>query len=228
MSFFKHIGFAAILLLVVSQTQAMSVTVESRFYQGGFDGGGSISGFFRGTDLDGDGQIYAASPFLSSILSVPFGNELDYAELTFTNMGTTLGAQTLVYDKSVADVSDMSNFFFGFAYNIGGGVFGDESNEGMSFSPFAPSTNYLLGEAFLGLFIDSIDPADQASFGACNGINACAAVLELVPDATSTSGIRTFSQNLSSSVVNVSGPLTFGLFSFVLLWLVRDRLSALK
>lgn len=205
---FKYLSIVTILLMLTPSAQSALESVETYFSQDGFDGGGSISGFFKGTDLDGNGQIYAASPFISSILGLPIGNELDYAEVTFNNLDTSLGAQTIIYDKSTADIFDVSNFFFGFAYNIGSGTIGDESNEGISFSPFAPSTNYLLGEAFLGLFIESIAMEDRDNFGTCNGINFCGAVLELAPDSDSESGITTVSQNLSAAIVSVSAPTT--------------------
>ena len=228
MSLFRRFTILITLLVAIPSAYSAVITVESHFYQGGFSGGGSISGFFRGKDLDGDGQLYAASPFLSSILDIPVGNELEYAELTFNNLGTSLGAQTLVYDKNVADIFDFSNFFFGFAYNIGSASFGDEANEGFSFSPFAPSTNYLLGEAFIDLFIGSIAEEDRASFGSCNGINNCGAVLEIVPDSTGVDGIRTVSQNLSSSAVSVSSPNSLALIALFFLWCISASILPLN
>jgi hypothetical protein len=219
MSSYKHLILAIFLFaFVIPHSQSAIVSVEEHFFQGGFAGGGFVSGFFRGTDEDGDGRIYSASNFFGRF-GLPKSNEVDYAELTFSNLGTSLGSQTFVYDKNIADVDDPANMFFAFAYNIGSGTIGDEANEGISFSPFAPSTNYLLGEAFLPLFIDSLAEEDRSSFGSCDGINNCGAVLELVIDG----GLKTVSQNLSASLVNVSAPASLGIISIALLWLTRGR-----
>ena len=220
---FKSIIIVTLMLLATTPAKSALVTAEAHFFQDGFSGGGSVTGFFRGTDLDGDGQIYAASPTLNMFLGIPVGNELDYAEITFNGLGTTLGAQTIIYDRNQADIFNPINTFFGFAYNIGSGIIGDEANEGISFSPFAPSTNYLLGEAFLGLFINSIAEADRSSFGTCDGINNCGAVLELVFDPNN--GLTTVSQNLSSSIVNVPEPTALGFLLLFPVWLLRARIN---
>ncbi|MEM1144343.1 MAG: hypothetical protein AAGI88_17310 [Pseudomonadota bacterium] len=233
-SFFRH-AIAWALIGLASGASASMVSVESYFFQDGFVGGGSISGFFRGTDIDGDGQIYTAAIPISIFTGLPVGNELDYAEITFDGFGTTLGEQTLTYDKSVLSVLDLADptnpfsnpfSFFAFAFNIGGSSIGDEENEGFSFSPFAPSTNYLLGNLFEDVFLTSIAGVDSSSFGSCDGIRSCAAVLELVPDSSAPDGIRTVSQNLSSSTVSVRRvpePGTFALLFASLFCLVAWR-----
>lgn len=193
------------------QANASLVSVTTYFSQDSFSNGGSVTGYFRGTDLNGDGRLLSSSPFISAFTGVALSNELEYAEITFSGTGTSLGSQTLIYDKSVADVFAPQNFFFGFSFNIGSGTIGDEDNEGFSFSPFAPSTNYLLGAVFRSLFIDSINNVDASQFGSCDGIRFCGAILELVPDANSPSGIATFSQSLSVAIVSVSEPSVMGL-----------------
>lgn len=211
------------LLSGASHANASLISVSSHFFQDKFANGGYVSGFFRGTDLNGDGRILSASPFLSAFTGVDISNELDYAEITFTDTGTSLGSQTLIYDKTVADVFSTQNFFFGFAYNIGSGSIGDEDDEGFSFSPFAPSTNYLLGALFLSLFIDSLIGVDVSDFGSCNGTSLCAAVLELAPDSSNPAGIRTVSQNLSSARVSVSEPSALGMMIILFGWLALRK-----
>ncbi len=189
---------------------ASLISVATYFSQDSFSNGGSVTGFFRGTDLNGDGILLSSSPFISAFTGVALSNELEYAEITFSGTGTSLGSQTLIYDKSVADVFAPQNFFFGFSFNIGSGTIGDEDNEGFSFSPFAPSTNYLLGAVFKSLFIDSLNNVDVGQFGSCDGILFCGAILELVPDANSPSGIATYSQSLSAARVSVDEPSAMG------------------
>lgn len=226
MKTFKYIIVLA-LITGAFNSHGSLITVESSFSQGGFAGGGSISGFFRGTDLNGDGQLSSVSPFVSMLTGAAQSNELEYLELVFTGLGTSLGAQTLIYDKSVADVTAFPNFFFGFAYNIGSSSIGDEDNEGISFSPFAPSTNYVLGALFSNLFITSISGVDPTMFGSCNGINYCAAVLELFPDSNAPDGIVTVSQNLTSARVSVPEPSTIALMFLFLVALTKRHWKTL-
>lgn len=188
----------------LSWAQPAEVTME--FSQAGFSTGGSISGFFRGTDLDGDGRIYAVSRAISNIFGLPFGNELEYAEVTFTGFGDTPGDRTVVYDKSVADMESPVNFFMAFAYNLDGGPIGDQPNEGMSLSVFSPSTNYNIGEAFSFVF------ANEASsqIGTCGVAALCGLVISLVPDDTTDIGARVTFEDFSGSPVAGSPRMSGG------------------
>ena len=213
MKTFKYL-IASVLLGGACASHAGLITIESQFSQHGFAGGGSISGYFRGTDKNGDGQITTVSDFVSNFSDFDVSNELEYAEITFNDLGTTLGNQTLIYD---GNIDSPLNFFFGFAYNIGSGFIGDEANEGISFSVFAPSTNYVLGEAFKNLFVGAISGIDPTSFGACDGTNYCSAVLELEPDPADPRRYLTVSQNLSTGLVAVPEPDVLALFCLAIL-----------
>lgn len=180
----------------LSWAQGETVTVE--FSQSGFSSGGSISGFFRGTDLDGDGQIYAASRTISNLFGLPFGNELEYAEVTFRGFGDTPGSSKVVYDKSVFDMEDPRATFMSFAYNADGGAWGDEPDEGASIAIFSPSTNYLMGEAFSAVWeSDAGQP-----FGACGSGDPCGVVLGYVPDEEAPTGARVTFRDFSSAAVD--------------------------
>lgn len=173
--------FFVFLAAIGSGTAAQSAVMQSfQFSQSGFSSGGTVSGTFRGTDLDGDGQIYSMSRGVSDMLGVPFGNELDYARVTFDGFdGMFDQPLTLVYDKSVADMEDISNFFMAFAYNLDGGSFGDDADEGWSYAFFSPSINYYLGEAF-SYFWD--DPLQGPTFGSCGSGEVCGGVVEWIPE----------------------------------------------
>lgn len=176
---------------------AQGQTVTYEFSQTGFSTGGSVSGFFRGTDLDGDGRIYAVSRAISDIFGLPFGNELDYAEVTFTGFGDTPGARTVVYDKSAADMESPRNFFMAFAYNLDGGPIGDQPNEGVSLSVFSPSTNYNMGEAFSFVFANE----SSSQIGSCGVAASCGLVISLVPDDTTEIGARVTFEDFSGEPV---------------------------
>lgn len=205
-------------LVVGAVGPSFASPITYSFSQDGFSSGGSISGFFSGRDLDGDGQIYAVSRGISDIFGLPFGNELDYAEVTFEGFGDTPGASTVVYDKSVADMEDGSNLFMAFAYNLDGGLIGDDPNEGMSLSRFSPSTNYWLGEAFTFVF------ENEASelIGACGSAPLCGGVLGFVPDAASPTGAVVVYEDFSGeSVATVRVPLPG------VIWLMLGGLAAI-
>jgi hypothetical protein len=178
---------------VLSWGQAAPVTLQ--FSQSGFSTGGTISGFFRGRDVDGDGQIYAVSRGISDIFSLPFGNELDYAEVTFSGFGDLPGSSTVVYDRSVADMESAAHLFMAFAYNVNGGPLGDEPDEGMSLSVFSPSTNFLIGNAFAFVF------ANEASqpVGTCGVAPQCGLVIALVPDEASPIGASVVFEDFAAS-----------------------------
>lgn len=194
---------------VSQQTQASMISYK--FSQDGFEGGGSVSGFFRGTDLNNDGRIYAASATINSALGLPFGNELDYAEVTFSGFGATPGPSTIIYDKSVADMNAFQSTFWAFAYNLDGGELGDEENEGLSFSTFSPSTNLYLGSAFLPVFQNEA----SREVGVCDGVMLCSAILGYEPDADSPIGAVVTYENYTSEKLRLSQvpvPATFSLF----------------
>lgn len=155
MSYVKTAALAAFLFGCTTTSWAGPVTYT--FSQAGFGGGASVSGLFRGTDLNNDGVLYAVGgAWVGS--GLPAGNELDYMEVTLTGFPATGGPVTLVYDKAVADVNTPENVFKGFAFNLGGDVIGDEAAEGISFAfpvdgpnfPGLPQStfNYVMGEAF--------------------------------------------------------------------------------
>lgn len=177
----------------LSWGQAAPVTVQ--FSQSDFSTGGTVSGLFRGRDLDGDGQIYAVSRGITDIFGLTFGNELDYAEVTFSGFGDLPGSSTVVYDKSVADMESPANLFMAFAYNVNGGPLGDEPDEGMSLSVFSPSTNLLVGNAFAFVF------ANEASqpVGTCGVAPQCGLVIALEPDANSPIGASVVFEDFTAS-----------------------------
>jgi hypothetical protein len=188
------------------------------FSQDGFSSGGSISGFFSGRDLDGDGQLYAVSRGISEIFGLPFGNELDYAEVTFEGFGDIPGESTVVYDKSVADMESPLNLFMAFAYNLDGGELGDDPDEGLSLSRFSPSTNYWLGEAFTFVF----ENESSELIGACGTAPLCGGVLGLVPDEASPIGAVVVYEDFSGeSVATVRVPVPG------VLWLMLGGLAAI-
>jgi len=143
---FTRVVLATLLLGCTTLSWAGPITYS--FSQTGFSGGGSVSGLFRGTDLDGDGRIYAAGPLFVLQGGLDSGNELDYLEVTIEGFDVTPDPVTQVYDKSVADMTEFVNALMGFAYNIDGGPIGDEADEGISFAFFSPSLNYAMGSAF--------------------------------------------------------------------------------
>jgi hypothetical protein len=168
---------AAAIALSASTTALAASSVTYTFSQTGFVSGGTVTGTFTGTDVDGDGQLYAASQFAADMGVVEFGNELEYAELTLE--GFFEDPVTLVYDASVADMTAFESAFMAFSYNLDGGSFGDEADEGWSFQFFAPSFNYILGERFA---VYSADTLPTPTIGSCGSDLACSAVIAWVPD----------------------------------------------
>lgn len=197
MTHFKHAVAALLLTGMAPLSWAQAQTVTHDFSQTGFAGGGSISGFFRGTDLDGDGQIYAVSRTISDLFGLPFGNELDYAEVTFSGFGDLPGETTVVYDKSVADMESPRNTFMALAYNVDGGPLGDDPDEGISLSVFSPSTNYNAGSAFDFVFSSETG----TPLGTCGVAEFCGLVVSLVPDEESPIGAAVTFADFSGSPV---------------------------
>lgn len=91
----------ALLALVTATAPAHSAVVTLPFSQGGFAGGGQITGFFTGEDLDGNGQI---SSFAGEITD--FGVEF--------SGNATVSAFALSFDD-----------LFGFVYDLGDPLLGD-------------------------------------------------------------------------------------------------------
>lgn len=203
MKFFQRMLIGLTLISGASLSWGQGQTVTFEFTQTGFSNGASITGFFRGTDLDGDGRIYAVSRTISNIFGLPFGNELDYAQVTFNGFGDLPGETTVVFDKRVADMESPANTFMALAYNLDGGAFGDDANEGVSLSVFSPSTNYNMGNAFSFVFANE---ANQ-TIGACDGSGApCGLVISLVPDQNSPIGAAvTFTDFSSTPVIRGRG-----------------------
>ncbi|WP_018983183.1 hypothetical protein [Salinimonas chungwhensis] len=220
----KHLKYMLVVLLsslCLSNSFAAPITFE--FSQTGFSSGGSVHGYFRGTDLDNDGRIYASSLLSEMVTGTPFGNELDYAEVTFTGFGTTQGPQTLIYDKSVADMNSFENAFMAIAYNIDGGALGDDANEGLSLSVFSPSTNFWLGNEFVHIF----SQYTAQNVGICDGLSICGAVLEFIPgpDPINDDPVLIFQDytTQSATLTNVPGPSSIGLFLFAFFALLAVR-----
>jgi hypothetical protein len=188
-------------LLLAAFPAAAQETVTIEFSQAGFPSGGTVTGTLTGTDLDGDGQIYAVSRVISDLFGLPFGNEVDFAEVTFT--GFNLDAPvTIVYDKSVADMEAPENTFLAFAYNNDGGSWGDDPEEGVSFSEFSPSTNWWMGEAFNFIFNPDVIP--DVALSPCGSGATCAGVLGLDPDPESPTGVEVVYQDYTSALVQTT------------------------
>lgn len=173
----------------LAQAQAQVGPVTVAFEQTGFSGG-KVSGYIRGTDLDGDGRLYSASTAISGFLGEAFGNEVERASITFKGFGLPAPV-TLNYDKSVADMADPVNTFMAFAYNLDGGALGDDPDEGISFAVYSPSINYAMGERFSPVWYPFI--LQDAPLTTCQpGLDRhtpCATVLYLTPDADSPTGV---------------------------------------
>lgn len=197
MRFFQRVLLGLLLAGSASLSWGQAQTVTFQFTQTGFSNGASVTGYFRGTDLDGDGQIYAVSRTISDLFGLPFGNELDYAEVTFRGFGDLPGSTTVVYDKLVADMENPANTFMALAYNLDGGAFGDDPNEGVSLSVFSPSTNYNMSNAFSFVFSNEV----SQTIGACDGSTVCGLVVSLVPDAASPIGASVTFEDFSSEPV---------------------------
>jgi hypothetical protein len=172
---------SAVVLLAgttLAATNALAEQVSIQFSQS-YPGGGTVTGLLVGEDLDGDGRLYSVSPALADALGLEAGGEeVTYASVRIDGV---LGEPVVnVFDASVAPISDESNFFWGFAYNLDGGELGDEENEGVSFAPLAPSTSYVGGPLFAPAFTPSVIPDEIGPCGSAEGI-ACSALITLDP-----------------------------------------------
>ena len=174
-------GLAGAALLaggILPASNALAEQVSIQFSQT-FPDGGTVTGILIGEDLNDDGRLYSVAPGLADFVGVEAGgSEVTYASVRIEGvLGQTV---TNVFDASVADINDASNFFWGFAYNLDGGAVGDEANEGLAFAPLAPSTSYNLGP----LFAPAITPiVIEEPIGACGNAEgiACAALTTLNP-----------------------------------------------
>lgn len=175
-----HAASAALLLAgtTLAATNALAEQVSIQFSQT-YPGGGTVTGLIVGEDLDGDGRLYSVAPGLAGFLGIEAGGkEVTYASVRIEGvLGQTV---TNVFDASVADIEDDSNFFWGFAYNLDGGPLGDEADEGVSFAPLAPSTSYVAGALFGPAFSPSVIPDPISSCGNAEGV-ACSAITTLKP-----------------------------------------------
>jgi hypothetical protein len=163
---------------ILPASNALAEQVSIQFSQT-IPGGGTVTGLLIGEDLDGDGRLYTVSPPLAGALGLEEGgSEVTYASVRIEGvLGQTV---TNVFDASVADINDPSNFFWGFAYNIDGGALGDEADEGVSFAPLAPSTSYIGGPLFAPAFTPSVVPDSVDVCGNANG-DACSLLVTLDP-----------------------------------------------
>src|SRR6056297_2830478 len=163
---------------ILPASNALAEQVSIQFSQT-YPGGGTVTGLLVGEDLDDDGRLYTVAPGLADEVGVPASSgEITYASVTIRGvLGETI---TNVFDASVADINDSTNFFWGFAYNLDGGPLGDDLNEGVSFAPLAPSTSYLAGALFASAFTPVVIPDP---IGACGNEAeiACSALITLDP-----------------------------------------------
>jgi hypothetical protein len=159
-------------------SSALAETVSVQFSQS-YPGGGTVTGLLVGEDLDGDGRLYAVAPGMAGFLGIePASGEVTYASVRIEGL---LGQPVAnIFDASVADLEDDSNFFWGFAYNLDGGPIGDDPDEGLSFAPLAPSTSYTLGELFAPAITGSGIPDAIGPCGNPEG-DICSAVTTLDP-----------------------------------------------
>lgn len=91
----------ALLALVTATAPAQSAVVTLPFSQGGFAGGGQITGFVTGEDLDGNGQLSSFAGEITDFGAAFSGN-------------ATVAAFALTFDD-----------LFGFVYDLGDPLLGD-------------------------------------------------------------------------------------------------------
>lgn len=171
---FRKLLLAASLL--VGATPVLAQVHSFQFSQV-FPDGGQVDGFVVGEDRDGDGRLYSMASLIGDFLGQPVGDEVSYVSLHFRNFDGR--SFTQVYDRSEAGIDDPNNAFFAVAYNLDGGAFGDDANEGMFLGPLAPSTSYIMGP-----FMAAAQAAvSEEGFGACGNSEGlpCAAVTSLLP-----------------------------------------------
>lgn len=224
----RQLAFVSCFLMAFSSL-SWAGPVTFQFSQA-FEDGALITGQFSGTDTNGDGRLYSASRLFEIFTTppgggdplIPFGNEFEFLELTFTGFSWLgAGPLTQTYDKSVADMDAFENAFKAFSYNLDGGPLGDDPDEGISFgvqvSPGSPtSTSYALGQAFNFAWNDYLDP----DIGAC-GTGPCGAVFES-EFAQGGPGFVVINQALSSASVRTASVPLPGVF-----WLMASGVVAL-
>lgn len=186
--------------------------ISGEFVQTDFDNGGEIHVKFWGRDVDGDGVLYSMAGYLASELGrvnpqaggipYPVGNELIRLEVTFINF-LGIPSFTQHFDERETPIDLEPNFgpaaFMGFSYNLDGGDFGDDSNEGISFGPLAPSVSYYMGELFEpNLF----QPAPLLTRCGQGGDTVCAAVSQLGPFSFEL-GLPKLTENYSNGAIQV-------------------------
>lgn len=154
-----------------------SAQVHSFQFSQVFPDGGQVDGFVVGEDLDGDGRLYSMASFIGDFLDLPPGDEVSYVSLHFRNFDGR--SFTQVYDRSEVGIDDPANSFFALAYNLNGGAFGDDANEGMFLGPLAPSTSYIMGP----LLAPAQAAVSDDGFSFCGNPDGlpCAAVTSLEP-----------------------------------------------
>jgi hypothetical protein len=162
---------------ILPASNALAEQVSIQFSQT-FPGGGTVTGLLVGEDLDGDGRLYSVAPPLAEFIGIEGGGEeIYYASVRIEGvLGQTV---TNVFDASVADINDPSNFFWGFAHNLDGGQIGDDPDEGLAFAPLAPSTSYVVGPLFSPAFGTDFFNTDLIGCGTEGG--ACGGIATLDP-----------------------------------------------
>jgi len=179
---------------------------SGEFVQTDFDNGGEIRVKFWGRDLDGDGVLYSMSGFLAANIldsnGAPLspGNELIRIEMSFVNfLGIPYFQQVFDERETPMDLTPAfsSTAFMGFAYNLDGGKFGDDANEGISLGPLAPSVWYAMGPLFGNILFPG-----QPQLGPCGlgGTSLCAAVTQLGFNET---GLAVLTANYANSEIHV-------------------------
>ena len=143
---------SAVAVLLAAPAQARSYT----FTQGGFTGGGTISGSFEGVDLDGNGQLSS------------FAGEVTAFHVDFSG-----NALVGPFSHGFAD-------FWGLVYDIGSGFIGDGLGgdiEGIASNyQNAFGIEYITGPGFALPYLGSV--TDLAT-GAMSITNALVAVVEI-------------------------------------------------
>lgn len=142
-----------------------------------FPDGGQVDGFVIGEDLNGDGKLFSIAPFIGQFLGLEPSDEVEYVSIHVQNVNGR--SFTQVFSNADGGLEDDNNAFFGLSYNLDGGAFGDDADEGMFLGPPAPSTSYIMGPRFAPT--QAAQP--ESGFGPCGNAEGlpCAAVTSLAP-----------------------------------------------
>ena len=190
---------------ISAYAQSESETISLQFTQTGFGQGGVARLFVSGQDLDGDGRLYSMGGFGTQVIGYPAGDEVEYIALTLEDINGRTWTQR--YDRNVAGATAEENGFFGFAYNLDGGAFADDPDEGISFSPLAPSMSMVAGELF-SPFISPI-PFDNPLVSCGQPENgSCSVITALVPS-DGPGGIDITFADFSAGTLDTSPSLRF-------------------